>query len=127
VFQAPRVSWDEHTGHGNAYFTWVYGCQAVELKVNPKSGQITLLNMIAAHDMGKAVNPAMLAGQYYGGMTMGAGYGLYEDMPLESGTPKPTNYHNYRVLRSTDMPEMKRFTSLPLAPNVQDFAKGQQK
>jgi CO/xanthine dehydrogenase Mo-binding subunit len=39
-------------------------------------------------------------------MTMGAGYGLYEDMPLEAGTPKPTNYHNYRVLRSTDLPEM---------------------
>lgn len=106
VFQAPRVSWDEHTGHGDAYFTWVYGCQAVELKVNPQTGQITLLNMVAAHDLGKAINPAMLAGQFYGGMAMGAGYGLYEDVPLENGNPKVSNYHNYRVLRSTDLPEM---------------------
>jgi CO/xanthine dehydrogenase Mo-binding subunit len=106
VFQAPRVSWDEHTGHGNAYFTWVYACQAVELKVNAISGQITLLNIVAAHDLGKAINPAMLAGQFYGGMAMGAGYGLYEQVPLEKGTPICSNYHNYRVLRSTDLPEM---------------------
>src|ERR1039458_2237230 len=31
TFKAPCVSWDEHTGQGDAYFTWVYGCQAVEL------------------------------------------------------------------------------------------------
>ena len=167
VFQAPRVSWDEHTGQGNAYFTWVYGCQAVELKVNAKTGQITLLNMVAAHDLGKAINPGMLAGQYYGGMAMGAGYGLYENVPLEDGTPKVSNYHNYRVLRSTDLPAMtaifienpdplspsrakgigeptlelmapaianalfratgKRFTSLPLAPQVSELCKGNTK
>lgn len=166
VFQAPRVSWDEHTGHGDAYFTWVYGCQAVELTVNAKTGAITLKNMVAAHDMGKAINPAMLYGQFYGGMTMGAGYGLCEDVLLENGNPKISNYHNYRVLRSTDLPEMtaifiensdpnspsgakgigeptlelmapalanalyratgKRFTSLPLAPQVQQFVKGKQ-
>ncbi|MDD4147713.1 MAG: xanthine dehydrogenase family protein molybdopterin-binding subunit, partial [Candidatus Cloacimonetes bacterium] len=49
VFQAPRVSWDEDTGHGNAYFTWVYGCQAVELEVDAKTGKVTLLNMVASH------------------------------------------------------------------------------
>lgn len=124
VFQAPRVSWDEHTGHGNAYFTWVYGCQAVELKVNPKTGQITLLNMLAAHDMGRAVNPAMLAGQFYGGMTMGAGYGLYEDTPLKDGTPQISNYHNYRVLRSTDLPEMTAFFVENPDPNSPSQAKG---
>ena len=106
VFQAPRVSWDEHTGHGNAYFTWVYGCQAVELKVQAKTGQITLLNMVAAHDIGRAINPELLKGQIYGGMAMGAGYGLIEEVPLALGHPQISNYHNYRVLRSTDLPEM---------------------
>lgn len=124
VFQAPRVSWDEHTGHGDAYFTWVYGCQAVELKVNPKTGQITILNMIAAHDMGKAINPAMLAGQFYGGLTMGAGYGLYEDTPLQDGKPTISNYHNYRVLRSTDLPEMTAIFIQNPDPNSPSKAKG---
>lgn len=124
VFQAPRVSWDEHTGHGNAYFTWVYACQAVELKVNAISGQITLLNIVAAHDLGKAINPAMLAGQFYGGMAMGAGYGLYEQVPLEKGTPTCSNYHNYRVLRSTDLPEMTAIFIENRDPNSPSGAKG---
>jgi CO/xanthine dehydrogenase Mo-binding subunit len=106
VFQAPRVSWDEHTGQGNAYFTWVYGCQAVELKVNPNTGKITLLNMYAAHDVGKAVNPAMLKGQFYGGMAMGAGYGMLENCKVENGRVVPTNLHQYKILRATDLPEM---------------------
>ncbi|HNQ44301.1 MAG TPA: molybdopterin-dependent oxidoreductase, partial [Candidatus Cloacimonadota bacterium] len=54
VFQAPRVSWDEETGHGNAYFTWVYTAQAVELSVDPKTKKVTILNLVAAHDVGKA-------------------------------------------------------------------------
>jgi len=124
VFQAPRVSWDEHTGHGNAYFTWVYGCQAVELKVNAKTGQITLLNIVAAHDLGKAINPAMLAGQFYGGMAMGAGYGLHEQVSLDKGTPTCSNYHNYRVLRSTDLPEMTAIFIENHDPNSPSGAKG---
>ncbi len=124
VFQAPRVSWDEHTGHGNAYFTWVYGCQAVELKVNRKTGQVTLLNIVAAHDLGKAINPAMLAGQFYGGMAMGAGYGLYEQVPLAEGTPQVSNYHNYRVLRSTDLPDLTAIFIENRDPNSPSGAKG---
>jgi len=107
VFQAPKVSWDEETGQGNAYFTWVYACQAVELSVNPKTKKVTLLNMVAAHDVGKAINPEMLKGQFYGGMAMGTGYALLEDLPVEKGMVKPTNLHTYRIARATDLPEMK--------------------
>ena len=80
VFKAPRVTWDEHTGQGDAYFTWVYGCQAVELTVNKKSGKVKLLNAVAAHDVGRAVNPEMVRGQIYGGMAMSAGYALHEEV-----------------------------------------------
>ncbi|MDY0217760.1 MAG: xanthine dehydrogenase family protein molybdopterin-binding subunit [Candidatus Cloacimonas acidaminovorans] len=167
VFQAPPISWDEETGHGNAYFSWVYSCQAAELKVNSKTGKITLLNLVAAHDIGRAINPALLAGQIYGGMAMGAGYALYENFPLVNGEPKASNFNSYRVMRSTDLPEMtaifvenpdpnspckakgigepaleitapaianalyratgKRFTDLPMAPQVWEYVKGKQK
>jgi CO/xanthine dehydrogenase Mo-binding subunit len=120
VFQAPKVSWDEHTGQGNAYFTWVYACQAVELKVNPQTGHITLMNMIAAHDVGKAVNAEMLKGQFYGGMAMGAGYGILEKCEVKDGKVVPTNLHHYRIMRSTDLPEMTAIVvqnSDPLSPS----------
>jgi CO/xanthine dehydrogenase Mo-binding subunit len=107
TFKAPRVTWDEHTGQGNAYFTWVYGCQAVELTVNKKSGKVKLLNAVAAHDVGRAVNPEMVRGQIYGGMAMSAGYGLHEEVKAPDGRMTTLNLNTYRIPRSMDMPEMK--------------------
>jgi CO/xanthine dehydrogenase Mo-binding subunit len=106
TFQAPKVSWDEHTGQGNAYFTWVYGCQAVELTVNRRTGRVKLLNMAASHEVGKAVNRRMLLGQFYGGMAMGAGYALLEEIENAGGRIQNKNYDHYHIPRSTDLPEM---------------------
>ncbi|HTY07996.1 MAG TPA: molybdopterin cofactor-binding domain-containing protein, partial [Candidatus Edwardsbacteria bacterium] len=107
TFKAPRVSWDEHTGQGNAYFTWVYGCQAVELTVNKRTGRVKLLGMAAAHEVGRAVNPPMVLGQFYGGMAMGAGYALFEEVKAGAGKIENTNFDHYRVPRATDLPEMR--------------------
>jgi CO/xanthine dehydrogenase Mo-binding subunit len=107
TFKAPRVSWDEHTGQGDAYFTWVYGCQAVELTVNKKTGKVKLLNAVAAHDVGRAVNPEMVRGQIYGGMAMSAGYALHEEVKAPAGTMTTINLNTYHIPRSMDLPEMK--------------------
>ena len=107
TFKAPRVTWDEHTGQGDAYFTWVYGCQAVELTVNKKSGKVKLLNAVAAHDVGRAVNPEMVRGQIYGGMAMSAGYALHEEVKAPDGKMTTLNLNTYRIPRSMDLPEMK--------------------
>jgi CO/xanthine dehydrogenase Mo-binding subunit len=106
VFPAPRVSWDEEDGQGRAYFTWVYGCQAVELTVQRSSGRIRLLNAVAAHDIGRPVNPAMVRGQIYGGLAMAAGYGMIEALASEGGRIRSLNFDTYRIPRSVDMPEM---------------------
>jgi len=124
VFKAPQVSWDEHSGQGNAYFTWVYACQAVELSVDPKTGAVKLLNMVAAHDLGKAINPPMAEGQFYGGMAMATGYALYEDCRVEEGKVITSNFHNYRLVRATDMPEMKAILLENADPNSPSSAKG---
>lgn len=106
TFRAPDVSWDEETGTGDAYFTWVYGCQAIELSVNRKNGAIKLLNAVAAHDIGKAINPPMVLGQFYGGMTQGIGYALFENVLSEDGKVISLNFNNYRIPRAKDLPEM---------------------
>ncbi len=106
TFQAPKVDWDEESGRGNAYFTWVYGCQAVELTVNRKTGKITLLNALAAHDIGEVIHRDMLLGQIYGGMVMGMGYALKEDLRSEDGKVKDLNLNTYRLMRAKDIPDM---------------------
>jgi CO/xanthine dehydrogenase Mo-binding subunit len=107
TFKAPKVSWDEKKGQGNPYFTWVYGCQAIELTVNKKTGKVTLLKAYAAHDVGRAINPPMLLGQFYGGIAMGIGYALFEDLKIKEGRIENLNFNSYRIPRASDLPEMK--------------------
>jgi CO/xanthine dehydrogenase Mo-binding subunit len=107
IYRAPQVTWNEENGQGNAYFTWVYGCQAVELTVNRKTGQVNLLNAVACHDVGKAINNTMLLGQIYGGMVMSTGYALHEDLHIVNGKITNCNLNRYRIPRSTDLAEMR--------------------
>ena len=99
------VSWDEETGHGKAYFTWVYGCQAAEIAVNPKTGKIRLINAAATHDVGKAVNPPYLFGQIYGGMAQGFGYGTMEDLGIKDGKITNLNLGKYKVPKAAELPD----------------------
>lgn len=106
TFQAPDVSWDESNGQGNAYFTYVYSCQAVEVEVSRKTGKIKLLNVVAGHDIGRAINRAMVMGQIYGGVTQGAGMALMEEVKREDGRIVDLNLDKYRIPRMLDTPEM---------------------
>ena len=80
---------------------------AVELTVNRKSGRVKLLNAVAAHDVGRAVNPGMVRGQIYGGMAMSAGYALHEGVKSTDGRITTLNLNTCRIPRSMDLPEMK--------------------
>ncbi|MCF7947329.1 MAG: xanthine dehydrogenase family protein molybdopterin-binding subunit [Spirochaetia bacterium] len=105
-FQAPDVSWDEETGQGDAYFTYVYSCQAVELTVNKSTGKIKLQNVVAAHDIGRAVNRAMVLGQMYGGITQGIGMALSEDLEIENGKFAHLDLNHYKIPKARELPEM---------------------
>ncbi len=106
TYQAPDVSWDDTTGQGNAYFTYVYSCQAAEVQVSRKSGNVKLLNVVAAHDVGRAINRAMVMGQMYGGITQGAGMTLMEEVHRDGGRIRELNYNRYRIPRALDVPDM---------------------
>ncbi len=106
AWHGPEVNWDEETGQGNAYFTYVYGCQACELTVNPADGKVSVQRVVAAHEVGKAINPQMAAGQVFGGIAMGLGFALMEKIEHVEGRIQNLNYNTYRIPRSTDVPEM---------------------
>jgi len=65
-----------------------------------------LERFIAAHDVGRAVNPALCEGQIEGSVHMGLGYALTEDLPCEDGWPVTTKLREIGVLRARDMPEV---------------------
>jgi len=61
--------------------------------------------VVAAHDVGRAINPKAIEGQIEGGVCMGLGYALREDFPLLNGVPT-VKYAKLGLLRSTEMPEV---------------------
>jgi len=105
-YKAPDISWDEEIGQGRPYFTYVYGCQIAEVEVDSATGQIEVLKMTAAHDVGRAINPACLKGQIYGGVMMGLGYGIMEEVEIANGYIKNTNFDEYLIPTVKDMPEI---------------------
>jgi len=105
-YKAPEISWDEEIGQGRPYFTYVYGCQIAEVEVDTVTGQIEVLKITAAHDVGRAINPSLLKGQIYGGVMMGLGYGIMEEVETTNGYIKNTNFDEYLIPTVKDMPEI---------------------
>jgi xanthine dehydrogenase molybdenum-binding subunit len=65
-----------------------------------------LERVVAAHDVGRVVNPALCEGQIEGSIHMGLGYALTEELPCENGMPVTFKLRDLGVLRARDMPEV---------------------
>jgi len=91
---------------GNLSVTYAYGTHGVEVEVDRETGQVKILRYVAAHDVGKAINPMLLEGQVYGGATMGIGYALTERLILENGKVMNPNFLDYKILTAKDVPKI---------------------
>jgi len=69
-------------------------------------GDGKLEKVIAAHDVGRAINPALCEGQIEGSVHMGLGFALTEDLPCEDGWPVTYKLREIGVMRARDMPEV---------------------
>ena len=69
------------------YPTYAYATQVAIVGVDEATGQVDLLTVIAAHDVGVAINPQQIRGQLTGSVSMGQGYALTENYPTENGRP----------------------------------------
>jgi len=105
-YKAPKVSWIEESGQGNAYFTYVYGCQIADVCVDTYTGKIVVNKITAAHDVGKAINRLGLEGQIYGGVTQGMGYGVLEHYNIQDGFVKSKNLDEYIIPTVKDIGEI---------------------
>jgi CO/xanthine dehydrogenase Mo-binding subunit len=104
--KSPRTSWQEHGGQGDAYFTFVYGANVVELEVDTETGKVDVLDVVSVHDVGTAINRSTVLGQMYGGVAMGLGYGLLEEFEIEDGIPKQLNFDEYLIPTAMDVPSI---------------------
>ncbi len=77
---------------------------ATQLCVLDENGRVD--KFVAAHDVGRAVNPTLCEGQIEGAVHMGLGYAISEEMPCEDGWPVTYKLRELGVLRARDMPEV---------------------
>ena len=83
-----------------------FGAQAVKIAVDPASGQVKVLKVIAANDAGRVINPLGFQSQVEGGIVMGVGHGLMEDFKVEKGLILSDRIARYPVPRMQDSPEV---------------------
>lgn len=106
-FKSPETSWDPETGQGKAYVTYSYAVQIAEAEVDAQTGEARVLDIWAAHDVGKAVNPDMVRAQIEGGVVQGVGYSLTEFIALDGkGRIQNPSFSNYIIPTSLDVPRV---------------------
>jgi xanthine dehydrogenase molybdenum-binding subunit len=94
-YEAPKTQ-PLGTG-GDMHFAYSFAAQAAEVEVNTLTGEIRVLRVIAANDVGMAVNPLGLQGQVEGGVMMGLGNCLTEEFIVEDGYVVTDHLARYRV------------------------------
>ncbi|MDY0274270.1 MAG: molybdopterin-dependent oxidoreductase [Desulfomicrobium sp.] len=78
-----------------------------EVEVDTRTGQTRVIKMVAAHDVGQAINPLIVEGQIEGGAVQGIGYALSEEITYsEQGRQYQSSMHNYMLPTAEDIPEI---------------------
>ncbi|HSL97075.1 MAG TPA: molybdopterin cofactor-binding domain-containing protein [Candidatus Deferrimicrobiaceae bacterium] len=101
-FFDPETTPLDADGQGAPYQTYAFGAQVALAEVDPELGTTRVLRIVAAHDVGRAINPQQVEGQIHGGIAQGLGMAL-----MEAYVPGRTeNLHDYLIPTVGDMPEV---------------------
>lgn len=95
----------DHDGHGQSNFLYGYVAQAVQVQVDTETGQVRVVRVTSAHDVGKAVNPQLIEGQIEGGVMQALGYTITENFVTREGRVLTPYLNNYLMPGVLDIPE----------------------
>jgi len=99
TFDPPTSPLDEN-GQGNPYAVYGFGAHMAEIAIDLELGTVRVLKVIAAHDVGRAINPTLIEGQIEGGVAQGLGMALMEEFFPGKGE----NLHDYLIPTIGDIP-----------------------
>ncbi|SJZ91648.1 molybdopterin-dependent oxidoreductase [Selenihalanaerobacter shriftii] len=89
---------------GKIHFSYCYAVHAAIVAVDKETGEFEVLKIIAAHDVGKAINPKGVEGQIEGGVSMGVGYALSEEFYLKDGWPVQDTLSKLNLPNTANIP-----------------------
>jgi len=102
TFDPPTTPLDEN-GQGSPYAAYGFGAHLAHVEVDPELGTVKVLEIIAAHDVGRAINPLLIEGQIEGGVAQGIGMALMEEFTPGRGE----NLHDYLIPTIGDVPPIR--------------------
>lgn len=115
---------DPKTKYGNISPAYVFGTHIAEVEIDKETGHVDVINYWASHDVGRALNPKLLEGQVEGGVSMGIGWTLMENMIQKNGELQNPNFLDYRIPGPKDMPRVQSTWVEPIDPKGPFGAKG---
>ena len=116
----PPTEGSDAEGYGDYSSAYNYGAHGIEVEVDTETGRVKVLRVVAAHDVGTAININGVIGQIAGGIAQGLGYGLLENVIHDNnGMPKTTSLRHYIIPTIKDMPQIEPViveTNDPIGP-----------
>jgi CO/xanthine dehydrogenase Mo-binding subunit len=103
-FYEPSSKFQDKNFKGNVSGTYAFASQAIEVEVDTYTGNVRVLDVYVAQDVGRVLNPLLLGGQMEGGILQGIGYALTEELLMQEGRILNPNFHNYKMLTAADIP-----------------------
>ncbi len=100
------AAFDEDTYTGDAYGTYAWACDVVEVEFDPVTYEIRPVHITAVQEIGKALNPMLAAGQIEGGTAQGVGYALLEEVVMRDGHMANAQLTNYAAPTTMDTPRI---------------------
>jgi aldehyde oxidoreductase len=101
----PRTTMLDSDGQGVPYETYGFGAQIAVVDVDLELGTTLVRRIVAAHDIGRAINPMLVEGQIHGGIAQGLGFALME----EYRAGRTDNLHDYLIPTIGDVPSIETF------------------
>lgn len=101
-----EMSWDDHSYQGDAYGSYGWGCDIVEIEVDRDTWEVRPIAFLTVHEIGKAIHPMLATGQIEGGSAQGLGYALLEDVVMRDGRMANASLTNYIIPTTLDTPAM---------------------
>ena len=105
-YLAPRTTpFEKETGYSTPNFAYAYSAQAAEVEVDTETGLVHVLRVVAADDVGKAINPDLVVGQIEGGVVQAHGYAVVEDFKTKDGYVLTDQLSTYLIPTIWDIPD----------------------
>lgn len=122
VYRPPKTTpYDPETGKSEPNFAYGYVAETAEVEVDAETGEIRILNLVCADDVGRAVNPQQVQGQVEGAVVQAAGYALLENFVQIDGKTLTSTLSTYLIPTVLDIPGQVKSIILEYADPIGPF------